>query len=658
VRFSLQDVKKSVQRRGGELAVSLHFLHPGVLEQEIARLIAYYEESLGQSQRRFSLDDARTLVGDYRLAHCLLATLSHWYIWRSRDWHEVASELSSSLIESIPSPLQLRLALYSFVNEYYQGFLSTAMRTEALTRFAKQYSLGLSDLEYLLALDSEEEALLIRTSSQLPTPHEVATLYNQWTFEAALSNSSSVHFTLDIQAFLAAQPDTSKTLFSPATGLGAAIKRLCFLARKLGVYYDLAYEDEQSHAPLLHLTLYGPQDVTGAPQQYGLRLVRLCRLLLGYGTRRNEVRGKKTLEAAISEAEATIHFLQHAYHFSMNTSLLSLLPAQDEIPVRDEQNSASQSDLYDSGVEQHFAEAFLSQARSQGVDGWNLEREPEPLILNQGIAIPDFALTRGEQRIYVEILGFWTPSYRERKIQKLQQLHGRTNLLLIIPQDAREAFSVLSELFPVLYYDQQIALSDLLQILRSHYDDFAQRLAQIAPDEVKALILREGLLTEQASYSALHCYRRSEIRQAAKLLASEEIAFLPGLGLYDRAWMQQLHQYTLNWLAERLVQPLSMVCAELRDNFPLLQHCEESALEILLTQWPEFLVERSSIFEAQVRYLSPNEGENVEELTINTTFEVIPKKSAKRPLKERPITLKKRIEYSEESVVQGDLWNV
>ncbi len=77
----------------------------------------------------------------------------------------------------------------------------------------------------------------------------------------------------------------------------------------------------------LHLTLYGPQEVTGAPQQYGMRLARLCRLLLGYALPKRDVRKRgHTLSSAIVEAEATIHFLQRAYNFNMDAHLLQLLP--------------------------------------------------------------------------------------------------------------------------------------------------------------------------------------------------------------------------------------------------------------------------------------------------------------------------------------------
>ncbi len=169
MRFSLQDVKKSVQRRGGELTVSLYFIRPGELHHEIAQLIAYHEHLLRRPQRLFSLDDARACIGDYRLAHCLIATLSHWYIWRQRAWSEVLQEIpydqdrqDGSELLTLASPVQLRLALYDYVNEHYHGFLDAQIRTEALQSLAIMYQVSVVDLEYLLAMDSEEEALLMR----------------------------------------------------------------------------------------------------------------------------------------------------------------------------------------------------------------------------------------------------------------------------------------------------------------------------------------------------------------------------------------------------------------------------------------------------------------------------------------------------------------
>jgi predicted nuclease of restriction endonuclease-like RecB superfamily len=675
VRFSLQDVKKSVHRRGGELTVSLYFLRPGELHDEIAQLIAYHERLLRRPQRLFSLDDARACIGDYRLAHCLIATLSHWYIWRQRAWSEVLQEIpyaqnhqNSSDLLALSSPIQLRLALYDYVNEHHHGFLSAHTRAEALQSLADIYQVSVVDLEYLLSLDSEEEALLVREVEQPPTPQEVVTLYNQWVFEAALFNASDVHFTLDCRAFATLSSTDWQSMWSSqvSMGVGAVIKRLCYLARKLGVYYDLAYEAtllDQNAAPLLlHLALYGPQEVTGAPQQYGLRLARLCRMLLNYGApaseREKASNGRKKQKihpSAIVEAGATVHFLQRAYTFVMDADLLQLLPSPaDESGTG--RSSTDSSTLFDSSIEQSFSEAFEALASRQGVDGWHLEREPEPLLLDSSIFIPDFAFTRGQHRIYVEILGFWTPTYRERKIQKLQQLQGRGDLLLAIPIEAKDAFATILPHFPVVIYNGQLSATEVLQVLRKRYDDFSERLASIDRESVCQQVREAGLLTEQACYELLHCYRRSEISRAAENIIDEEIRFLPGIGLYHRTWMEQLQQACIAWLKTKGSGALSEILSEMRNHWPTLSTSDDATIETLLSLWPTVTIRRDSIFEAvvEVKTDEPEHTETIqEEDTILVTVET--EKTAKKPGREKRTNTKKRV-VKERNMVQGDLW--
>ncbi len=657
MRFGLQDVKKSIHRRGDDLSVSLHFLRSGELHAEIERLIAYYESLLGQPQRRFSLDEARACIGDYRLAHCLIATLSNWYNWSPREWSAVLQALPAPpLFSDIASPAQLRLALYTYVNEHHQGFLDAQTRAVALQAFALTYDLGVPNLEYLLALDSEAEALLTRVAA--PTAQEVATLYNQWAFESALFNAASVHFVIDCSAFgrqESGRPATSTI----TTGAGMVIKRLCFLARKLGVYYDLAYDDDNASASTLvthgepmrlHLTLYGPQDVTGVPQQYGLRLARLCRSLLAYGVGSGE-RAKKgrTLSTAIVEANATVYFLQRAYNFNMDAQLLSLLPGETN------QNNAraDASALFDSSIEQSFSAAFAALAGSHGVDGWRLEREPEPLLLPSSIFIPDFALTRAQHRIYVEILGFWTPAYRERKVQKLQQLRGRDDLVLAIPVDAKDAFAAIAADFPIVYYDGQLSVTDVLQLLRARYDDFATRLALIDVPSVRAFVERNGLLPERLCYDHLHAYRRSELQQAAERVVDARIVFVPGIGLYAYDWLEQLKNSFVAWMFATRTATLSEVLREARARWPVLSACEDATIEALLALWPEIRVRRDSIFEAVVELAA--DPADIAEPDVEGVQTVASVKEPKRLVRERRATMKKR-GAPEQGATQGDLW--
>lgn len=667
MRFSLQDVKRQVRRRDGELALTLHFLRPGELRAEIERLIAYHEQRCGEPRKAFAQDEASALAGDYRLANCLLATLSAWYSWTQTSWEEalvrVSEETRTAFEEAaLHSPVALRLALFDYVNAQHGGFLDAQMRPAALETFAARYHLAVSQLEELLTLDTDDEAILRRVSDAPPQADAVAALYNQWVFEAALFNSLEVRFVIDCQTFLEVQrAETSGAL----TGIGAVIKRLCYLARKLGVYYDLAYEETLpgTSSMLLHLTLYGPQETTGRAQQYGQRLARLCRLLLDYGiASAPQGRARKQASAALSKAirraEATVYIFQNAYRFTIDAAILALLPApeQERTPAR----VAEASTIYDSSIEQAFAEAFASLERSQATHGWQLEREPEPLLLSdetgesaaRGIFIPDFALTRGTRRIYVEILGFWTPAYRERKLQKLQYLRGRADLVLALPVEARSAFAGLAQDYPLIEYRDQLSATSLLHVLQERYDDFAERLGALDVEHVRARVHAEGLIPESACYALLNCYRRSELARAVeRALLPGVIAYTPGAGLYLLDWLEHLHVSFVEWVEAKGSDELSLsvLLQECKTVWPELAGCEDAALETLISLWPEVQIQRSSIFEATLLVQTLRGEEREESRQAATTSSPAPRKVTR----ERPARNKKQ---ARQEASQQNLW--
>nr|MBA2682696.1 DUF790 family protein [Ktedonobacteraceae bacterium] len=356
------------------------------------------------------------------------------------------------------------------------------------------------------------------------------------------------------------------------------------------------------------------------------------------------------LSGAIIEAEATIHFLQRAYTFKMDAHLLQLFPPSANLS----QDTTPASAVFDSSIEQAFSAAFVSLATSQGADGWQLEREPEPLLLPSSIFIPDFALTRGQRRIYVEILGFWTPSYRERKIQKLQQLLDRDDLLLAIPVEAKDAFVSIAPHFPIVYYDGQLSATHVLQMLHTRYDDFAERLELINVSEVRERVLREGLLPERLCYDLLHCYRRSELSQAANHVVGDDILFMPGIGLYSLVWLVQLKSAVIAWLRSMHGAALSGVVQEMRHRWPELSGCEDATIEALLSLWPEVQIRRASIFEAVIEVVS-EQNPTHEDVTGDVEEVVASGKAAKKVVRERRVATKKR-GVVEQEATQGDLW--
>src|SRR5207247_2974583 len=108
--------------------------------------------------------------------------------------------------------------------------------------------------------------------------------------------------------------------------------------------------------------------------------------------------------SAIVEAEATVHFLQRAYCFAIDATMLALLPSAEAPLAQMQDDSQAQSSragledvavtapsvVFDSSIEQSFAEAFAVLEQSQAVDGWGLLREPEPLLLVTGIFVRSF----------------------------------------------------------------------------------------------------------------------------------------------------------------------------------------------------------------------------------------------------------------------------
>jgi predicted nuclease of restriction endonuclease-like RecB superfamily len=84
----------------------------------------------------------------------------------------------------------------------------------------------------------------------------------------------------------------------------------------------------------------------------------------------------------------------------------------------DDDDDAANPVSYDSNIERTFSQKF-----ELFNTGWSIEREPEPLITKSKTAfIPDFILTKHEIKVLVEIIGFWTREYLERKIKKISEI--------------------------------------------------------------------------------------------------------------------------------------------------------------------------------------------------------------------------------------------
>ncbi|HEX8996144.1 MAG TPA: DUF790 family protein [Ktedonobacterales bacterium] len=563
MRLALADIPKSFSRREGRAHLSPRLLRPRDLRDELAALIALYESSLGQRRADFPEDRPAELIGDYRLARSLGICLTDWYSWQSEAWPGAASDTEAAALarRGVTSPTTLRLALYDFAQSRCGGYLPGAERDARLDEFAATLDITRATLDALLALDDPREARLRRVADAAPDAAELAARYNQRAVEALLTSASQVEWRVLPEAAAGS-----------GGGLGAVVKQVCFLARGMGVSYDVSFEYGVSTVPAVEeraalvaerpvayaqpgprsldaaalpviITLYGPQELMGAPNQYGERLARLCRALLGY----HREAGAGALRGGLS-GWATVYLRGNAFTFTLDDRLLRLLRSETLAAETLAAETLTTEVAFDSSLERRLYDDFTALERAGEAAGWRLEREPEPLLVGNTILVPDFAMTRDQRRVYLEVAGYWRPGYRERKARKLLALGGALPLVVAAPEATRATYGALEERYPFLWYrNERLSAPALIALLERAYDDFPARLAALDLPALLAETRQRGRIGPVEAQAALHSYTRAEVSVAVSALAEQAavngepaLEWVEGLGLCAPEWLDAL----------------------------------------------------------------------------------------------------------------------
>ena len=154
---------------------------------------------------------------------------------------------------------------------------------------------------------------------------------------------------------------------------------------------------------------------------------------------------------------------------------------------------------FDSLVEKRFYRDFQSLN-----SGWELTREPTPLIAGKHVLIPDFSFEKRGLKVYMEIAGFWTQKYLETKIKKLQQLKGVEMIIAASEELACSKWKQIKE--NVIFYKKKVPLKPILDILKEreekllHFEIKSLDLAQLRLEgdvlELQTIANEYGVSTE------------------------------------------------------------------------------------------------------------------------------------------------------------------
>ena len=162
-------------------------------------------------------------------------------------------------------------------------------------------------------------------------------------------------------------------------------------------------------------TVEGPLSIVRLTDKYGTAMAKLIPLIIFTDI--------WSIDAII--LRKSISGVRKTYRFQISNKDKDL-PLFDASKVQPQSESNMDSgsiyknaiDDFDSIVEKKFMDKFLKFSI-----GWNLIREPDPLILSNGKAfIPDFVFEKYGIKVYLEIVGFWTREYLKRKLEKIKDL--------------------------------------------------------------------------------------------------------------------------------------------------------------------------------------------------------------------------------------------
>ncbi|RLF06116.1 MAG: hypothetical protein DRK00_02550 [Thermoprotei archaeon] len=210
---------------------------------------------------------------------------------------------------------------------------------------------------------------------------------------------------------------------------GFQVKKLLRTVKRLGLLY-MAEELGDG----VRITIDGPASLLRQTRRYGTRLAKL----IPYVLQMDEWR-----------IYAKILTRSRVLYFALDDSSSRLFPKK-EVEVEP---------VFDSELEEEFYKSLLRIAPA-----WRVEREPEPLVVGRHILIPDFSVSSDGRKVYVEIVGFWTKDYLERKLRKLRELKGVRMIVAVDEDLACSTFKTLPH--EVVVFRRKLRGVDLYPILR------------------------------------------------------------------------------------------------------------------------------------------------------------------------------------------------
>jgi uncharacterized protein len=355
--------------------------------------------------------------------------------------------------------------------------LSAAEKKEAMQKAAIKLSISVPELEKALWADLEENQVL---KSFLPlSPAELLRLYNLSLTQTLLFRAVD----LDIWIKGSFQKVLWKILRS---GLMYTLEDAVEIPGKKQVGEKKGDEEKSEGLKGIHLHLDGPASLFRMSERYGNSFAKLFPALLkskGWslkaGILYKSYQGKRILEFTLDDSEEAFKPIKGTSGYPETfSSGLQFEEGQEgyeierkeikkegikkeEIGFTKKENGApeidAETETYDSTLEKMFGSLSLGS--------WKITREPTILKAGKYAFVPDFVLQRDSMKVYLEIVGFWTPEYLKKKVEKLKEVKEPVILLIDRKLKCSEKDFPAQE---VIFFDRKIPVNEVMRILRKY----------------------------------------------------------------------------------------------------------------------------------------------------------------------------------------------
>ncbi|WP_254280135.1 DUF790 family protein [Haloarcula marina] len=316
------------------------------------------------------------------------------------------------------------------------GVVTDAERDEAIQRAAARLGVSADAVADSLYADLADREVLAAIDARW-TPTELREQYNLSLAQTALFDATEV-----------------RVRSSDPTTLVSAVKRLRLL-------YEIRKTPEGRE-----VVVTGPDALFSNTRRYGTRFARLLRTV-----------------AAASEWDLTATIDDRGTERELHLSTGDV-----SVPGVDPVTEVS----YDSGVEADFAARFASLDLD-----WTLVREPEPLEAGEHVAVPDFAFEwspgGGDEtvhdtidpdapfRVFFEVMGFWTPEYVRKKLDRLAALED-VEMLVAVDESLGVGEELAAGDHRAIPYSGTVRVKDVRDALRPYEERLVAESAADIPD--------------------------------------------------------------------------------------------------------------------------------------------------------------------------------